>query len=354
FAIPLSPFWIGGFHLLRHMPRHIGTEEHHIPLPPVGKWMRQQTWNTDAPRYYDPGKITEEEKKQAEEMKIKSDDALRETARLEKTAQPMSNEERSRLAEDMRKRKNRGEQFEYAHYNCPTHGILLQAGSLCPLCRSEEEYKRTLQQSGMWEKVFVKGWYNTVNHLKSVTPIAWADHHFNLASRQMHGIQYEKGTYCPMCASQKIRESVYEVESKDRNAIKEAKKEMKDIIHGYKKEVDALTRQMHYETGRLSEPFIKTDPKKPFSRTDPNYVFDNEILPKPEKSWSSRSDEEKGARVAQYMKMREAINQQPQFSGINTQWDKRTRYREQKYFAAYESKRIKELEKEAGFKVKKE
>ncbi len=330
FAIPLSPFWIGGFHLLRHMPRHIGTEEHHIPLPPVGKWMRQQTWNTDAPRYYDPGKITEEEKNQAEAMKIKSDDALRETARLEKTGQPLSNEERSRFAEDLRKRKDSGEQFEYAHYNCPTHGILLQGGSLCPLCRSEEEYKRTLQQSGMWEKVFVKGWYNTVNHLKSVTPIAWADHHFNLASCPMHGIQYEKGTYCPMCASQKIRESVYEVESKDRNAIKEARRDMKEKIRDYKHEVNSLIGQMHLDLGRR-ESFKETFGFK-----------------------AKRSDEEKGKIVADYMARREAINQQPQFSGINTQWDKRTRYREQKYFAAYESKRIKELEKEAGFKVKKE
>jgi hypothetical protein len=157
FVIPLAPLYLAAYQIFRHK----------------SSWARKQPWNSLQPREKDIGEPTQEQLKQEEMRRL--------------------------------------EQYQAAQqgqltYRCPTHGINLQIGQSCPLCRSEEAYRMEKEQSST-----ISSLKRRAENLKSLVISSfslskWTDpnyyHYENQAHCPIHGVGYLRGTACPLCLSE--------------------------------------------------------------------------------------------------------------------------------------------------------
>ncbi|MEM4196792.1 MAG: hypothetical protein QXV64_01580 [Candidatus Anstonellaceae archaeon] len=88
-------------------------------------------------------------------------------------------------------------------YFCPIHNIELRAGTLCPICRTQEEAEAQRFSNKLRLSISRK-FYSISNTIKAFNPFI-ADHFLNTVYCPIHHIPFEKGTVCPICANEKLR-----------------------------------------------------------------------------------------------------------------------------------------------------
>ncbi|MCL6089055.1 MAG: hypothetical protein M1530_02720 [Candidatus Marsarchaeota archaeon] len=185
YTIPLAPLYLGIYHLFRHN----------------SSWARQQSWNQGTPREKDIGELSEQERSQERAMRLSQAAA-----------------------------QGAGQ----ATYQCPTHGLNIGAGQLCPLCRSSEALRQEREHTGVGPFITRRG-----ESLKNwvAASFSFSEHtdpnylrYQDQVHCSIHGIGYRRGSACPLCLGDTARRSGGESAEK---------------VHQYQRTLDDYTKRMH-------------------------------------------------------------------------------------------------------------
>jgi hypothetical protein len=155
YTIPLAPLYLGIYHLFRHN----------------SAWAHKQSWNQMTPREKDIGELSEQERAQERAMRLSQANA-----------------------------QGAGQ----ATYQCPTHGLNISSGQLCPLCRTKEALRQESEHSGLGP--FVARRSESLKNLV-ISSFSISEHigkkYLHLENQVYcshgHGIPYQRGLTCPEC-----------------------------------------------------------------------------------------------------------------------------------------------------------
>jgi uncharacterized Zn finger protein (UPF0148 family) len=134
-----------------------------------------------------------------------------------------------------------------SEYTCPTHGIHLPIGTLCPICRSNEQAEIERKSTGkLWQKLksSARGFsasYTTISN--SITPHSY-DYHYNQTMCPQHGLLHARGTPCPVCLNEKVNRG---------ETTKENAKLFTERIKKLNKEIEGAYKNLKYSENQRNE-----------------------------------------------------------------------------------------------------
>lgn len=118
-------------------------------------------------------------------------------------------------------------------FRCPTHGLEMRAGSPCPLCKSIEEHR--IEEEGRGHRLR-RYWEHTKNLAQSLSLGQSSERYYfkySQAHCPTHGIDYDRGTLCPMCLDRQVNEGNIE-RGEARTLRRELAKIQKEMAGVYK------------------------------------------------------------------------------------------------------------------------
>lgn len=191
YILPMAPLYIGIYQAVKKST----------------SWGRNNAWSEGMQKQKDLGPMTPEQ--QANEANMRN---LADQARIGKTT-----------------------------YNCPTHGIELPGGSLCPLCRTQEQVDQEKHYHPLKERA--RRSYQNIKNMALSTlslggdiPIGNYNHYQNMAHCPTHGIGYQRGTMCPLCTSDVVHEHP--------QISKDMVNENKKMLDHYRSEINKVTNSI--------------------------------------------------------------------------------------------------------------
>lgn len=144
-------------------------------------------------------------------------------------------DEQKRIEESSKKAQEQSAALGQRIYTCPTHGITIRSGEQCSICRNEEHVRMQREQPSSTTNWFKKTSYSAKNwalsslSLGGSIPIGNYNHYANSATCHAHGIQFERGTVCPLCLQDSVRSG--QIQKEEAKAVNHRLKELNKEIN---------------------------------------------------------------------------------------------------------------------------